>query len=85
MAATRKIPFVFNLIADESGTDLKQMFRVFNMGTRLEIYTDPENAKTMIELANSYNIDAGIIGHVEQAEQREVVIQHGGEEFRYTE
>ncbi len=59
------IPPLFKMIHAQSGTDYKEMYKVFNMGTRLEIYTDTETAKDIIALAQSFHIDAQIIGRVE--------------------
>ena len=58
-------PPVFQLIQNESGTDLKEMYEVFNMGHRLEIYTDPQTAQDLIGIAAGFNVDAKIIGRVE--------------------
>ena len=77
------IPPLFQLIKEESQTDYKEMFQVFNMGTRLEIYTNAEAAASMIEISRSLGIDAGIIGHVEDAEASEVLIIHEGKEYQY--
>ncbi len=62
------VPPLFKMIQEESGTSWKEMYQVFNMGHRLEIYTNKESAAAMIELAKKFNIDAKIIGHVEKAE-----------------
>ncbi|MEO0043328.1 MAG: hypothetical protein RL329_2776, partial [Bacteroidota bacterium] len=58
-------PPLFQLIQSESNTDWHEMYQVFNMGTRLEIYTDANSAAAMIDIATSFNIKAQIIGHVE--------------------
>ena len=68
------IPPLFQLIKAESGTDWKEMFQVFNMGHRLEIYTDAEAAKEMIQIANSFGIDAQIIGRVEASSSNKLTI-----------
>ena len=68
------IPPVFQLIELESGLDRKEMFQVFNMGHRLEIYTDESTAQRMIEISNTFGIDAQIIGHVEKADRSSVEI-----------
>ncbi len=68
------IPPVFQLIEAESGLPRKEMYQVFNMGHRLEIYTDESSAQKMIEIAESFNIDAQIIGHVEKDKKSSVVI-----------
>jgi phosphoribosylformylglycinamidine cyclo-ligase len=64
------VPPLFKIIQEESKTSVDEMYRVFNMGTRLEIYTSEENvALSMIEIANSMNIDAQIIGKVIKGDQ----------------
>ncbi|MBC7934624.1 MAG: phosphoribosylformylglycinamidine cyclo-ligase [Rhizobacter sp.] len=76
-------PPVFELLQKNSGASLKEMFEVFNMGCRLELYCPPEAAATMIAAARQLNIDAQVIGRVEAAAQKELVIQYKGEEIRY--
>jgi len=78
------IPPLFDMIKEESGTSLEEMFQVFNMGTRLEVYTDESTAKALIDISNSFNIDAQIIGHVEEAEMACVDVIHGNQTFHYT-
>jgi phosphoribosylformylglycinamidine cyclo-ligase len=68
-------PPLFELIQSESKTDWKEMYQVFNMGHRLEIYTNKETALKMIEISKEMNIDAQIIGRVEESEVNEVEIQ----------
>jgi phosphoribosylformylglycinamidine cyclo-ligase len=68
------IPPLFQLIKNESGTDWKEMFQVFNMGHRLEIYTDAAAAEQMIEIAKSFNIDAQIVGRVEESSSNKLTI-----------
>ncbi len=78
------IPPLFDLIQKESNTSIEEMFKVFNMGTRLEIYTNAETAQSLIDIASSFNIDAQIIGHVEQSVTNEVLIQHDQSSFSYS-
>ena len=77
------IPPLFKLIQAESGTTDEEMFQVFNMGTRLEIYTDEKSAADIIEISKSFNIDAQIIGRVEGAEVSEVQVSHEGKVYKY--
>lgn len=63
------IPPLFKMIQEESGTDWKEMYQVFNMGHRLEIYVDPALAERVIEISKSFNIDAQVIGRVEEGEK----------------
>ena len=68
------IPPLFKLIQEQSGTDWKEMYKVFNMGHRMEIYLDPEDAERVIEISKSFNIDAQIVGRVEDAAQNSLTI-----------
>jgi phosphoribosylformylglycinamidine cyclo-ligase len=61
-------PVLFKLIQEESKTDWKEMYQVFNMGHRLEIYTDEVSAQRMIEISNEFGVDAQIIGRVEASD-----------------
>jgi phosphoribosylformylglycinamidine cyclo-ligase len=63
------VPPLFKIIRDESQTDWKEMYKVFNMGHRMEVYVRPEVAHKIIEIANSFNIDAQIIGHIEDGKK----------------
>ena len=67
-------PPLFKLIQDQSGTDWKEMYKVFNMGHRMEIYLAPEDAEKVIEIAQSFGIEAQIVGRVEDAESKKLTI-----------
>ena len=67
-------PPLFKLIQEQSGTDWKEMYKVFNMGHRMEIYLAPEDAERVIEISKSFNIDAQIVGRVEDATQNSLTI-----------
>lgn len=69
-----EIPPLFRLIKDESGTGWKEMFRVFNMGHRLEIYTDEKTALEMIGISKTFGIEAQIIGHTEASTSKKLTI-----------
>ncbi|MEE0978344.1 MAG: AIR synthase-related protein [Muribaculaceae bacterium] len=77
------IPPLFKMIAEESGTDYAEMYKVFNMGHRLEIYVKPEIAQKVIEIAARFNIDARIIGRVEDAEANSLTIISEKGTFNY--
>lgn len=77
------IPPLFNLIQKESGTSQEEMFQVFNMGTRLELYLDKSIADEVISLSQAFGIDAQVIGRVEAADTSEVIIKQGKEIIRY--
>ena len=76
-------PEIFNIIQQNSGSNNKEMYEVFNMGCRLEIYCSAEDAQVMMDTAHSFNIAAQIIGRVEDSDKKELVIQLGDEELRY--
>lgn len=77
------IPPLFQLIQQESQTPWAEMFRVFNMGHRLEIYTDEKSAETMIAIAKSYHIDSQIIGYTEAADSKSLTISGAWGELGY--
>ncbi len=77
------IPPLFNMIQEAAGTDWKEMYQVFNMGQRLEIYTDTETAKSIIEIASTFNIEACISGYVADSMVKEVVIESDTGSFIY--
>ena len=72
-------PVIFNLIQEASGADAREMNQVFNMGTRLEIYTTEKDADAMIAIAKSFGVDAQVIGRVEESEKKELEIRLGEE------
>ena len=76
-------PPIFHLIQQSSGSSLREMYEVFNMGCRLEIYCKPEDAAIMIDAANQLNIEAQVIGRVEAGEKKELVIMLEGQEIIY--
>ena len=76
-------PEIFNIIQKSSKSNNKEMYEVFNMGCRLEIYCAAEDAEMMISTANTFNIAAQIIGRVEANDKKELVIKLKGEEIIY--
>ena len=78
-----ELPPLFKMIQAESGTDYKEMYKVFNMGHRLEIYINPQYAQTVIDISKSFGINAQIIGRVESAENKGVTIKSAFGEFVY--
>jgi phosphoribosylformylglycinamidine cyclo-ligase len=76
-------PIIFDLIQQASGADAREMYQVFNMGTRLEIYTDAAHADAIIAAAQSFGVDAKVIGRVEESEKKEVEIRIGDEVIVY--
>ncbi|HVD96671.1 MAG TPA: AIR synthase related protein [Cytophagaceae bacterium] len=77
------VPPLFRLIQEESGTDWKEMYKVFNMGHRLEVYIDEQYANDLIAIGKSFNIDTRIIGRVEKYEGKKVTITHQGNTYQY--
>lgn len=80
-----EVPPIFNLIQENSGANAKEMYQVFNMGHRLEIFTEKASAATLIGLAKTFNIEAQIIGRVEASSQKELILKgsFGTESFSY--
>ncbi|MBT3282239.1 MAG: phosphoribosylformylglycinamidine cyclo-ligase [Cryomorphaceae bacterium] len=78
-----EIPPIFKLIQEESNTDSKEMYKVFNMGHRMEIYTNPENASEIIKISESVGINAKIIGEVFKSDHKKLTIQSELGNFEY--
>lgn len=78
-----EIPPLFKMIEEESGTPRREMYEVFNMGHRMEIYTDETTAQSLIDLAASFNLSAQVVGHVEKAEKNELIIKDDLGEYKY--
>ncbi len=76
-------PEIFNIIKENSGSSNREMYEVFNMGCRMEIYCDAADAAAMIAAAEQFNIAAQVIGRVEAGEKKELVIKLGEEEIVY--
>ena len=74
---------LFKTIQEQSGTDWKEMYKVFNMGHRMEVYLAPEDAPAVIEIARSFGIDAQVIGYVEEAPRNELIIESETGRFVY--
>lgn len=77
------IPPLFKLIQEQSKTDWKEMYQVFNCGHRMEIYTDQETAQAIIEISKSFNIDAQLVGRVEKSETKKLTIKSEYGIFEY--
>ena len=76
------VPPLFKAIIKESGTDYAEAYKVFNMGHRLEVYLSPEDAEKVIEISKSFNIDAQVIGRIEEG-QKSLLIKSEYGEFEY--
>ncbi|MCK5168610.1 MAG: phosphoribosylformylglycinamidine cyclo-ligase [Bacteroidales bacterium] len=77
------IPPLFKIIQEQSGTSWQEMYKVFNMGHRFEIYTNKNCAKDIIDIANSFNLEAKIIGYCEMFEKKKLTIKSEFGEFIY--
>lgn len=77
------VPPLFKTIQEQSGTDWKEMYKVFNMGHRLEVYIDPQYADQVIEISKSFGIDAQIIGRIEKSDHTHLTIQSEFGTFTY--
>ncbi|MBF0575427.1 AIR synthase-related protein [Dysgonomonas sp. GY617] len=77
------VPPLFKLIHEQSGTDWQEMYKVFNMGHRMEIYISPEYAQKVIDISKSFNIDAQIVGRVEASAKTELTIESEFGTFNY--
>ncbi|MBO4800453.1 MAG: phosphoribosylformylglycinamidine cyclo-ligase [Bacteroidaceae bacterium] len=76
------VPPLFRIIAEESGADWSEMYKVFNCGHRLEVYVAPEDAQVVIDISRSFNIDAQVVGHIEEG-PRSLTIRSEFGEFNY--
>ena len=77
------VPPLFKMIQEESGTDWKEMYKVFNMGHRMEIYVSNEVANEIIEISKSFGVDAQVVGRVEESETKKLTIQSEFGTFTY--
>jgi phosphoribosylformylglycinamidine cyclo-ligase len=77
------VPSLFKLIQEQSKTEWKEMYQVFNCGHRMELYVTPETANDIIEISKSFHVDAQIIGRVENSNKTELTIKSEFGEFKY--
>ncbi len=77
------VPPLFETIQKESGTEWKEMYKVFNMGHRFEIYVPEDIAEDIINISKSFNVDAQIIGRVEASENKKLTIKSHLGTFEY--
>lgn len=77
-------PPLFELIQNESGTDWKEMYKVFNMGHRMEIYISENHAEEIIQIANTFGIETKIIGRVEKSDTKKLTIKSEFGSFSFT-
>ena len=77
------VPPIFDIIQRSSGTSNREMYQVFNMGCRLEIFTDEKSAATLIGIGKQFGIEARITGHVHDNDRKELVLKADGEEITF--
>ena len=77
------VPPLFKTIHEQSGTDWQEMYKVFNMGHRYEVYLPAEFADQVIDISKSFNIDAQVVGHIEESDHKELIIRSEFGEFFY--
>ena len=77
------VPPLFRTIHEQSGTDWAEMYKVFNMGHRLEVYLAPEHAEEVMSISRSFGVDARIVGRVEASDHKELIIRSEFGEFIY--
>lgn len=77
------VPPLFRIIQEQSGTDWKEMYKVFNMGHRMEVYVAPEDAQAVIDVAKSFDIDARIVGYVDDSNSNHLTIKSEHGTFEY--
>ena len=77
------VPPLFKLIHEQSQTAWKEMYQVFNMGHRFEIYTDQATAEGIIRIAGEFKLDAQVVGHGEEATEKKLTIRSEFGEFAY--
>jgi phosphoribosylformylglycinamidine cyclo-ligase len=77
------IPILFRLIQEQSGTPWQEMYKVFNMGHRFEIYTEKKNAESIIDIAAGFNLEAKIIGYCEASDMKQLTISSEFGTFEY--
>ena len=76
-------PEIFHIIRESSGADNREMYQVFNMGTRMEIYTNEQFAQDIIGLSEEFGIDAKVIGRVEKSDASMLTLKIGNESLAY--
>ncbi len=79
-----EIPPLFKMIKQQSETDWKEMYQVFNMGHRMEIYTDEVTASEILQISKSFGVDAQIVGHCEAASKKHLTIKTAQGVFLYS-
>jgi phosphoribosylformylglycinamidine cyclo-ligase len=76
-------PAIFGLIQEASGSDDREMYQVFNMGTRMEIYTNEKDAEKIIAVSKNFGVDARVIGRVEKGAGKSLLLKSKNQEFEF--
>ena len=76
-------PPLFRLIQEQSGTDWKEMYKVFNMGHRMEVYTSADKAEEVMDVSRAFNIEARVVGRVEASDTNRLTIKSEHGVFEY--
>ena len=79
-----EVPPLFRLIQEESKTEWKEMYQVFNMGHRMELYVDEKIAKDIIDISESFGVAAKVVGRVEASQEKKLTIRSEFGEFIYS-
>lgn len=77
------VPPLFKTIHEQSGTDWEEMYKVFNMGHRFEVYVSPQDADRVIEVSRNFGIEAQVVGHIEACDHKELIIRSQFGTFTY--
>jgi len=77
------LPLLFTIIQEQSDTSREEMYKVFNMGHRFEIYTNEKAAERIIEIASGFRLEARIVGHCEKSEKKKLTIRNGNGVFEF--
>jgi phosphoribosylformylglycinamidine cyclo-ligase len=75
------VPPLFQLIKEQSGTEWKEMYQVFNMGHRMEFYVNAATAEAIMQIAKTFNIESKIVGRVEASDKKKLTIKSNHGEF----
>jgi phosphoribosylformylglycinamidine cyclo-ligase len=78
------LPPLFQIIHEQSGTDWKEMYKVFNMGHRMEIYLNEKYADDIVSIAKKFNVDAKVIGRVESSQEKKVTVKSASGIYSYS-
>ena len=78
-----EVPEIFKIIHEDTGCTLKEMYQVFNMGHRMEVYCKKELSESIIQISKEFDVDAKVIGHVEKSSKNELIIESENSSIKY--